>query len=138
MTERQWKHMDDNSRNLASEDRLLNAGTLGVAVAAVTQLLQLDSLDWFLKGSVLFFAAAIPILSMNVFQRTMEVNRSRMLRKGKLKLVKWLRYSGLPIALIGITLIFFHFSIAAGLVFLGASALGLGAAVWHSLSLLRT
>jgi len=56
------------------EDRLLHSGALGVAIVSIVQLLQLRSLDWHLWVSVFRFAAAIPILSIDVCLRTIELS----------------------------------------------------------------
>lgn len=90
---------------------------LAMSVFTVIQLLEQDSLDSFLKISWYCFAVAIPLLVATIFVISIEI---MMLPTTILhsKYVIGIRFMGYITALVGILMLFFHFSWVGGFLFL--------------------
>jgi hypothetical protein len=89
------------------------AGSAGVSLVAVVQLLAVHKLDGFLTISICAFALAIPLLAGEiVVQRQTSLNRYAALTD-----ITALAQLGLLFSAVGVMALFFHLSIIAGILF---------------------
>jgi hypothetical protein len=101
-------------------DRLIYAGLLGLAAAAVIQLLDRDELDVAQAVAVYAFAAAIPLLAAGIV--TDYARREGRIVPPSRDLVGLV--GGLA-AVTGLGSLFFHFGVVPGAVFICGSFIGL-------------
>src|SRR4051812_32807927 len=106
--------MADPSDHPAREaDRLIYAGLLGLAAAAVIQLTDKDNLDPAQLAEVYCFAVAIPLLAVGLV--------TDYARRAGTPIPAWRDLIGIlaaGAAVAGLASLFFHFGVGAGIVFL--------------------
>ena len=98
-------------------DRLVYAGLLGLAVAAVLEVQSNNEFTDFQLASTYCFAAAIPLLTAGMF--------TDFARRSGVPVRPWrdaLGFFSALLAVVGLTLLFFHIGVAAGVVFAASVA----------------
>lgn len=106
--------LTEKQKNKLTENRLIAGGMAAVEVAAVLQLLQVQSLTRLLNGALWCFAASLPILVLCLTEFTIAP------RPGVESSPRWLALlaGASLIGIAGLCLIFFHLNAVAGVVFL--------------------
>jgi hypothetical protein len=101
-------------------DRLLFGGLAGLATAGVFELVGKERpLDGVLTGALLFFASAIPLLTVSLLAVPSGAQRVE-----KHVWQYCLDLLGVVAAVVGFALLFFHLSTVAGAIFSGCAAAG--------------
>jgi len=108
------------------EHNKIGCGALvGLGVIAIVQMLSVDGLDAPLNVSVWSFAFSIPSLSVTFMCSVTESQFGFTTNKGIYALpLSGLSYFGHLASFVGISGLFFHFSILAGLIFMAISLFG--------------
>jgi hypothetical protein len=99
-------------------DLLTYSGLLGISTVAMTQILPISPLDRALRVAVFAFAVAIPMLAASI-----AVDSERAGAPINID-THWeyvMKQAGMLASFIGVTSIFFHFGVFAGVVFLAIS-----------------
>jgi hypothetical protein len=102
--------------------KIASGALVGLAVVALVQMLSLNGLDLPLGVSVFSFAISIPLLSAAFISAIVETSFDYSVDKPFL--LKAVMLSGYLASLIGVSALFFHFAIYAGVIFIAGSVIG--------------
>lgn len=111
--------MSDSPGHERDADRLIFAGLLGLAAAAVIQLSDKTEFAPAQLVEVYAFAAAIPLLAVGLV--------TDYARRAGTHIPPWrdlVGFLGCLAAVVGLAALFFHFGLGPGCAFLGCSAVG--------------
>lgn len=107
----------------ARESLKLGSGALvGLSVIAMVQMLSVNGLDLPLKVSVFSFAISIPLLSAIFLSAIVETSFDYSVDKPFF--LKAVSLGGYLASFVGVSALFFHFAIYAGVIFTGGSVIG--------------